>query len=281
MTLIIQILFLSFVGVSHFIYNLLKGFYKTNYNIVVFGLFIVFGLSLLSFISSINIPESAIDSSRLFILFLILLNVYVSTKNDPKLIDLALKLICISLFIEVAAVLKVFYEYYNLAIVDRIGRFFMYKGISGNINIAGLSMVLKSSILLYYLQNSSSLIKKIGLGLFMILTIFAISLTGSRGALLSMYVIILLFIILNVKIYFETKRANYLYKPLYYIIPFSIVFIITELIFNTLRMSYRTIQIIDRGSASRLDYWSSAIQDSRISNIWSWYRKLETIIHIR
>ena len=86
----------------------------------------------------------------------------------------------------------------------------MYKGISGNINIAGLSMVLKSSILLYYLQNSSSLIKKIVLGLFMILTIFAISLTGSRGALLSMYVIILLFIILNVKIYFETKRANYL-----------------------------------------------------------------------
>ena len=255
-----QFLFLSFVGVSHFIYNLLKGFYKTNYNVVVFGLFIVFGLSLLSFISSLNIPESVIDSSRLFILFLILLNVYVSTKNDPKLIDLALKLICISLFIEVAAVLKVFYEYYNLAIVDRIGRFFMYKGIAGNINIAGLSMVLKSSILLYYLQNSSLLIKKIGLGLFMILTIFAISLTGSRGALLSMYVIILLFIILNVKIYFETKRVNYLYKPLYYIIPFSIVFIITELIFNTLRMSYRTTQIIDRGSASRLDYWSSAIQ---------------------
>ena len=255
-----QFLFLSIVGLTHYIYNFSKGYNKTTYNVIVFALFLVYCLSLLSFTSAINIPEAAIDSSRLFILFLIFINVYVSTKKNPKLIDLAFKLICFSLAIEVSAVLWNFIDIFNLAVVEKIGRNFSYKGIAGNINIAGLSMVLKSTILLYYLQNSSSVKKKIALGLFMVLTMFAVSLTGSRGALLSIYVVTFIFIVINLKTYFDTKTKTFLYKPLYYVVPFSIVFIITELIFNTLRMSYRTSQIIERGSQSRLEYWSDAIQ---------------------
>ena len=255
-----QFLFLSFVSLTHFIYNLLKGYNKTNYNVVVFAFFLVYCLSLLSFTSALNISEAIIDSSRLFILFLLFFNVYISTKKDPQLIDLAFKLICFSLLIEVAAVLKIFVEYYNLTIVERIGRFFLYKGIAGNINIAGLSMVLKSTILLYYLQNTSSIAKRLVLGFFMILTMFAISLTGSRGALLSMYVVILIFMFINLKTYLKTKNVRSLYKPLNYIVPFTVTFIITELIFDTLKMSYRTTQIIERGSNSRLAYWSDTIQ---------------------
>ena len=67
----------------------------------------------------------------------------------------------------------------------------------------------------------------------MILTMFAISLTGSRGALLSMYVVILIFMFINLKTYLKTKNVSSLYKPLNYIIPFTVTFIITELIFDT------------------------------------------------
>lgn len=255
-----QFLFISVVAFIHFVYNTYKGYNKTNYSIVVFLFFAVFLLSVISYIPALNKPEAIIDSSRIFIMFLVLLNVYNSTKNNINLLDLALKLICVSLVFEVIAVLETFIRFYNLAVVEKIGRVFIYKGLSGNINIGGFSMVLKSMILLYYLQNTSSRIRKIGLGIILTLSIFCISLTGSRGALLSMYVTIIVFIIINIKIYFDSKDSKYLFKPINYLLPFTIIFIVTELIFNTLRMSYRTIQIIERGSNSRLDYWQSTIQ---------------------
>ncbi len=255
-----QFLFLSFVALTHYLYNLYRGYNKTNYNIVIPLFFLVFCFSILSYIPAINKPESIIDSSRIFILFLILLNVYMSIKQNSSLLDLALKLICASLIIEVGAVLYNFYSIYNLAIEEKIGRVFIYKGISGNINIAGFSMVLKSMILLYYLQMTSSRFKKIILGTILVLAIFSIALTGSRGALLSMYVTMFVFLVLNIKRFITTNDRKYLLKPLHYIIPFSIVFVLTELVFNTLRMSYRTVQIIERGSASRLDYWQSTIE---------------------
>ena len=45
-----------------------------------------------------------------------------------------------------------------------------------------------------------------------------------------------------------------------FIIPFGISTIVTELIFDTLRVSYRTGQIFIRGSESRIEYWKDAIQ---------------------
>ena len=256
----VQFLFLSIVGLTHFFYNVFKDFHKTEYHIVVFLFFLIFCFSLLSYIPAFNLPEAVIDSSKLFTLFLILINVYQSIKQNPKLLDFAFKLICFSLFIEVAAILATFITNYNLTIAEKIGRNPVYRGLSGNINIAGFALSLKSTILIYFIQKSKSNFNKAGLVILLLLTFFCISLTGSRGALLSIYVIILIFTILNIKIFLNTNNREYLFKTLFYIIPFSFIFLLTELVFDTLRMSYRTSQIIARGSESRLDYWQSTIQ---------------------
>ena len=135
--------------------------------------------------------------------------------------------------------------------------------------------------LLYFLNIiKSKVLQLIGI-LILTGTFFSIALTGSRGALLSIYIIILLYFLFNLYKYNRTKERNDIFRTLYYVIPFAISSIITELVFDTLRVSYRTYEIISRGSESRLQYWTDAIIcHSRLPVIWSWPWKLENIFNV-
>ena len=78
------------------------------------------------------------------------------------------------------SVLNTFRTNYYAAIVDKIGRTPIYRGIAGNINIAAYSMVFKSIALLYFVNKTKNKIFKYSGTLLLIPTFFAISLTGSR-----------------------------------------------------------------------------------------------------
>ena len=153
-----------------------------------------------------------------------------------------------------------FIEFYQYTVIDKIGRIPLYNGLAGNINITAFSILMKSMFILYYLQNVSKFWKKILLFIIMILAFFAIALTGSRGALLSIWITIFVFSLVNIYKYLKYKNYQSLKLSLNYIIPFGISSLITELIFNTLRVSYRTGEIFTRGSESRLEYWWAAIR---------------------
>ena len=112
---------------------------------------------------------------------------------------------------------------------------------------------------MYYINRTTEKLKKVLLYVLLILCFFSIALTGSRRFTCYMVYFIPLLSI-NIYKYFRHKDRAYIQKTFIYIIPFTISTVITELIFNTLRVSYRTQEIFNRGSASRIEYWSDAIQ---------------------
>tara|TARA_B100001059_G_C17839113_1_gene590632 strand:- start:9319 stop:11616 length:2298 start_codon:yes stop_codon:yes gene_type:complete len=213
----------------------------------------------LSGISAQNIPEFIIESSKIVILTTVFFNSYIDFGNSKSLSKLFFILLASMLFFEVFSILSTFRTNFNASIVEKVGRSAVYKGFSGNINIAAYSMVFKSVGLLYFLNIiKSKVLQLIGI-LILTGTFFSIALTGSRGALLSIYIIILLYFLFNLYKYNRTKERKDIFRTLYYVIPFAISSIITELVFDTLRVSYRTYEIISRGSESRLQYWTDAI----------------------
>ena len=249
---------LSIVSLIHTLYNY-KRLIKINFGwipllLLVFNLFIF-----LSGISAQNVPEFFIESSKILILTVVFFNSYIAFSKDKLSIRVLFILIAAMLLVEVFSVLKTFRSNYYATIVEKVGRSAVYKGIAGNINIAACSMVFTSIGILYLINFSKNKLFKILGVIVLILTFFAISLTGSRGALLSIYTVIFLYFTMNLYQYIKTKNISHVVSTLFYVIPFSISFIITELVFDTLRTSYRTAQIFQRGSSSRLQYWVDAI----------------------
>ena len=256
----VQYLAGSIISLTHFIYNYKNGYVKNIYTIpvIAFALFIL--LAFISIFYSFNISSSIIEFSRLFTTFFILLNCYFTILHNKKDLKFIFVVISFAASLEICAVLLNFVEFYNLAVFEKIGRAGIYNGFAGNINIAGFSILMKLMFLLYYFEkNTNNWIRSI---LLIILTsgFFTIALTGSRGALLSIWVSLILLITVSLIRYFKTKNKSDYLRIFYFIIPFGISTTITELIFDTLRVSYRTGQIFIRGSNSRIEYWKDAIQ---------------------
>ncbi|MDA9276233.1 O-antigen ligase family protein [Flavobacteriaceae bacterium] len=256
-----QFVFLSSISIFHCIYNLFV--YKVSKIklgvIPLLFLFLIF-ISFLSISISLNLPESLIDLSKLLTLVLVLINVIVTIQNDSKIQSFIFACITLSLLVEVSSIFLTFIDNYNLSVVDKAGRSFIYRGITGNLNIAGFSIAMKLPFLLYYCLRANSYLRKIAISLLITLSIFCISLTGSRGALLSIYISIILFSSYFAYKSYTTKSYAKFFNSLFIIIPFITVFIINELIFNTLKISYRTVEIFQRGSSSRIAYWKDAFE---------------------
>jgi len=253
-----QWLSLSLISFFHSLYNY-KRLININFGWIPLLLLLFNVFIFLSGISAKNFPEFFIESSKVLILTVVFFNCYIAFSKDKFLIRALFFLVAAMLLIEVFSVLKIFRANYYASIVEKVGRSAVYRGIAGNINIAAYSMVFKSIAVLYFINNTKKNIFKVLGVLFLIPTFFAISLTGSRGALLSIYVVIFLYFMINLYQYNKTKNIRHILSTFFYVIPFSISFIITELVFDTLRTSYRTAQIFQRGSASRLQYWIDAI----------------------
>ncbi len=256
----VQYLAGSIVSLIHFVYNYKNGYVKNIYTIPIIALTLFILLAFISISYSFNISSSIIEFSRLFTTFFILLNCYFSLLNNKKDLKFIFLVIAFAALLEIGAVLLNFVEFYRLAVFEKIGRVGIYNGFAGNINIAGFSILMKLMFLLYYSEkNTKNWIRSI---LIIILTLgfFTIALTGSRGALLSIWVSLILLITISLIRYFKTKNKSDYLRIFNFIIPFGISTIITELIFDTLRVSYRTGQIFIRGSDSRIEYWKDAIQ---------------------
>lgn len=256
-----QWIILLVISLIHSIHNIVH--YKLNsikFSLIPLLFLAQIFVSLLTTFITLNIPETLIDTSKLITLVLILFNTYIVIKNDQPIRDYIFILIAISSVVESFAIFLTFIENYNLSVVQKAGRSFIYRGITGNINVAGFSIAMKLPFLLYYCINRKKILYKLILGILITICIFSISLTGSRGALLSLYVIIFLSLAYYLIEAYRSKTFKKLFNSLHIVIPFSTVFIINELIFNTLRISYRTAQIFERGSASRISYWKDAIE---------------------
>jgi O-antigen ligase/tetratricopeptide (TPR) repeat protein len=256
----VQYLAGSLISLTHFVYNYKNGYVKNIYTIPIIGFILFLLLAFISIFYSFNISSSIIEFSRLFTTFFILLNCYFTLLNNKKDLKFIFLVISFAALLEIGAVLLNFVEFYSLAVFEKIGRVGIYNGFAGNINIAAFSILMKLMFLLYYSEKNTNYWVRSILIIILTLGFFTIALTGSRGALLSIWVSLILLITISLIRYFKTKNKSDYLRIFNFIIPFGISTIITELIFDTLRVSYRTGQIFIRGSDSRIEYWKDAIQ---------------------
>ena len=142
----------SIVATSHLIYNYRKGYFNLNLSIPIVCVFLLIMLAFVSISYAYNTSSAIIEFSHLFVAFLILLNSYLTIKNEKKLLGFIFLLISFTLILEIGAVLNRFIEFYQYTVIDKIGRIPLYNGLAGNINITAFSILMKSMFILYYLS---------------------------------------------------------------------------------------------------------------------------------
>ena len=123
------------ISLIHSIYNIVN--YKLNsikLSLIPLLFLAQIFISLLTTFIALNIPEVLIDVSKLITLVLILFNIYIVIKNDQSIRDYIFILIALSSVVESFSIFLTFIENYNLSVVQKAGRSFIYRGITGNIN---------------------------------------------------------------------------------------------------------------------------------------------------
>lgn len=216
---------------------------------ICYIMFLIF--CLISIFFSINKFESINYFSRIVLVFITFVNFYILLGGINKK-----NIVYIITFLFIVEGLAVFLQFLDLYEFGKIfGRNAKLIGVSANINIAGFSIALTLPFALNLLYKLKGL-KKFILSIFVIISVFSAFMTGSRGATLSITIIFISFFIYL--IIFENGVINKLKEGFLILIPFIITIFVTEILFDTMRYSYRMNQIVERGSNSRLKYYSDA-----------------------
>ena len=251
-----QWLYLSIINIIIITYNLFKN--KTGFSDLVlqskitkaYSLFILF--CVVSIFSAVNQIESLNYFSRILLIFITYLNLQwcINYTSENSILWILTIIFCIE-------GLTIFNQFTDLFEFGKdFGRNSKLIGVASNINIAGFSIALLLPFTLIK-QKKLDRLKKIILSCLISITIFSGFLTGSRGTILSITVIYLIF--LSKEFFSKNDIKNKIKESLYLIIPFLFSIIITEILFDSMRYSYRMNQIIERGSSSRIDYYKDAL----------------------
>ena len=251
-----QWLYLSIINIIIITYNLFKN--KTGFSDLVFKSkiskaylrFILF--CLISIFFAVNQIESLNYFSRILLIFITYLNLQWCIKFTSE--NQILWILTIIFCIEGLTIFNQFTDLFEFG-VD-FGRNPKLIGVASNINIAGFSIALLLPYALL-MQKKLDRFKKIFLSCLISLSIFSGFLTGSRGTILSITIIYIVFLIKEM--FTKNDIKNKIKQSLYLIIPFLFSIIISEILFDSMRYSYRMNQIIERGSSSRIDYYSDAL----------------------
>ena len=255
---IVQFLVLSGINIVAFIF-LLKNYsftntinsFKKNKPIIFYSGFII--LSALSIIVADNQVESIIVFSQYLTFFFALLFIYTLSKQSKiNFINLLINLSIISVFIESTYILLIFFD--NIIINgESFVRSNIYKGFTGNINIAAFSLVAKSPAVFYYTYKAKRFINKSLCGILIFMLASCLWILLSRGAFIA-FVFITTFMI----IYSIVKKINN------YFISSSILFfsiLISYFIFSNLIVSEEGNLINERVSSIQIDREDDSIDE--------------------
>ena len=242
----------SLILIYHFYNNKVDylGLVKNKTNLF-FLIFLV--ICSLSIFFAQNKSESINYLSRIIIIFFTFFNFQILLKGTKE--NNVFLLLSILFFVEGLFIFNQFTELYQFG--KDFGRNSKLIGTAANINIAGFSIAMLLPFAINF-QNNTKGLKKIIVIAFITITVFSAFLTGSRGTILS---ISLIFFAYTIFLYFKEKSLNERLKNIsLMLIPFIFSIIITELLFDSMRYSYRMNQIVERGSNSRLKYYQDAFE---------------------
>lgn len=166
-------------------------------NISVISSFVFLVLSVLSYFVAINKQLTFIEFIYFFLFYLTFFNSLILFQK--KSFNFYINLILILLTIESTKVLIEFIKIYNFE--HPILRSPYYAGFSSNVNITAFSILFKLPVILYKLfklKSSNKILTFLLYGVFFI-SLFAIFLCYSRGAIITLFIISLFYILLLFK----------------------------------------------------------------------------------
>ena len=184
-------------------------------------------------------------------------------KNAVKLIFVSL---AITLFLEVGLILQEYFSNFKFHLTSGRNNI-AFRGITGNINIAAFSILIKIPVLYYLYVKSKSFLSRTILYLLITLSIFVIiSVISSRASLVALGFITSLFIFI---IYFRRKLFHKFFFRiiLFALIPLILNISINVLIYKSLGQQtgkslidrVESLNLGDTSSSQRLRYYSHAI----------------------
>ena len=209
-------------------------------------------ISLISIFIASNKVESLVYISRIILIYLCFLYFLLTVHKIKQ--SFILNSLFILYTIEGMSIFFQFIELFNFG--ESFGRNSSLIGVSANINIAGFSLALLTPFAILFMTKKKGLSKYISL-LIICISSFSILLTGSRGATLSLSLVIISYLIHT--FIFNNSIKEKVKISIFILIPFCVSVLFSEILFDGLNYSNRIEQIITRGSSSRFQYYNDAI----------------------
>ncbi|WP_369765085.1 O-antigen ligase family protein [Flavobacterium sp. WC2429] len=269
-----QFLYLSVINIITSLF-----FYK-NQDLISNGLAAVFKKSILfktyigflvlcsiSLVSANNFSLAVVNFMQIITVFSLFINLSVLLYNNFDLIYKIALLVAISVFAQAYLALSDFIG--TSKSTDITNGLSMLKGNTGNINIFAASLAGKIPFILLAITHFTKW-KKWLLVLSLFLATILIFLTASRASYISLFVEIILFIIVFLKIN-NQKKQNYI-NYISIILPLLIAFFVANIIFEKSNnndryksVTNRVLQISsskekDASKNARLTYWGNAFE---------------------
>ena len=242
-----QFLYLSVVQVFTAIYLLLNKKYLIGSNTLskqklFYSIFIF--ISFISIFISINFNESVIEFVRHFILYISFLNLTLLLSLNKKYLQFVFLILIVLHAIETLYVFNVFIQ--NFSFENGLTRIRELQGLSSNQNVGAFSLCIKTPILLIGLLYTKNKFYKTSLFLVLAITFFDISVIGSRGAILGLYLVIfsIIFFIISSKV-LKWKYSPTIFSKLYLVLS---IFVITTVSQTLLYQNQKDLQIINRST---------------------------------
>jgi O-antigen ligase len=216
-----------------------------NKSVFAFIAFILF--SLLSLFVSLNKSESLIELSRLFILLFTLGSLSSIIKNLD--IDLNKTIRFITLFLLIETLVFFIILIYKFNIEDTL----YLKGIASNINIQAFSIVIKIPLVMFCVFNSKNNLRRWSL-IAIWLGVSILFLISSRASLLSLFIIMIAYLIWSSKEYLKN-----LSNVIKIILPgILLTLLIINPIVNT-GEKLSNLTIVNASTLTRLDFYKEAL----------------------
>ena len=233
--------------------------------LVLYFVFIIFCFFSLFFSEFLNYTIQ--DLSRIisvFFSFLIISSILRSFDNSFFIIYK------IFVFMLLSEIFLTFYPYINYLIENPDLVFFplpepepnAFKGIAANVNISSASILSKLPFLLYGITSSKNLIKAL-FSIILFLSFIAISILGSRAALISISIILFLFTF-YVLVISRSIKFKFVHLFIVFFSCFSAFYIHGKIFFNppNIVSTISSINISNESSSNRFELWSHAIDYS-------------------
>lgn len=216
-----------------------------NKSVFAFIAFILF--SLLSLFVSLNKSESLIELSRLFILLFTLGSLSSIIKNLDIDLNKTIRFITLFLLIETLVFFSILIYKFNIE--DTL----YLKGIASNINIQAFSIVIKIPLVMFCVFNSKNNLRRWSL-IAIWLGVSILFLISSRASLLSLFIIMIAYLIWSSKEYLKN-----LSNVIKIILPgILLTLLIINPIVNT-GEKLSNLTIVNASTLTRLDFYKEAL----------------------